>query len=42
MTKRKLPAVSPAETEILRLVWQLNKEKHNLRYSPDAASPARK
>lgn len=25
MTKRKLPAVSPAETEILRLVWQLNK-----------------
>ena len=25
MTKRKLPAVSPAETEILRLVWHLNK-----------------
>ena len=25
MTKRKLPAVSPAETEILRLVWKLNK-----------------
>ena len=25
MTKRKLPAVSPAETEILRLVWQLEK-----------------
>lgn len=25
MTKRKLPAVSPAETEILRIVWQLNK-----------------
>jgi BlaI family penicillinase repressor len=25
MTKRKLPAVSPAETEILRLVWQLDK-----------------
>ena len=25
MTKRKLPAVSPAETEVLRLVWQLNK-----------------
>ncbi len=25
MTKRRLPAVSPAETEILRLVWQLNK-----------------
>ncbi len=24
MTKRNLPAVSPAETEILRLVWQLN------------------
>ena len=24
MTKRKLPAVSPAETEILRLVWQLD------------------
>ena len=25
MTKRKLAAVSPAETEVLRLVWQLNK-----------------
>jgi len=25
MTKRKLPAVSPAETEVLRLVWQLDK-----------------
>lgn len=25
MTKRKLPVVSPAETEILRLVWQLEK-----------------
>ncbi len=25
MTKRKLPAVSAAETEILRLVWQLEK-----------------
>ncbi len=25
MTKRRLPAVSPAETEILRLVWQLEK-----------------
>ena len=25
MTQKKLPAVSPAETEILRLVWQLNK-----------------
>ena len=25
MTRRKLPAVSPAETEILRLVWQLDK-----------------
>ena len=25
MTKRRLQAVSPAETEILRLVWQLNK-----------------
>ena len=25
MTNRKLPAVSPAETEILRLVWQLDK-----------------
>ena len=25
MTNRKLPAVSPAETEILRLVWQLGK-----------------
>ena len=25
MTKRKIPALSPAETEILRLVWQLNK-----------------
>ena len=25
MTKRKLPAVSPAETEILRLVWQLDR-----------------
>jgi predicted transcriptional regulator len=25
MTKRKLQAVSPAETEILRLVWQLDK-----------------
>ena len=25
MTKKKLPAVSPAETEILRLVWQLDK-----------------
>ncbi len=25
MTKKKLPALSPAETEILRLVWQLDK-----------------
>ena len=25
MTKRKLPALSPSETEILRLVWQLDK-----------------
>ncbi len=25
MAKRKIPALSPAETEILRLVWQLNK-----------------
>jgi len=25
MTKRRLPTVSPAETEILRLVWQLDK-----------------
>jgi len=25
MTKRKIPALSPAETEILRLVWQLGK-----------------
>ncbi len=25
MTKRNLPAVSPAETEVLRLVWQLDK-----------------
>ena len=25
MTKKKLPALSPSETEILRLVWQLNK-----------------
>jgi BlaI family penicillinase repressor len=25
MTKRKLPATSPAETEILRLVWQLRR-----------------
>lgn len=25
MTKRKLPAMSPAETEILRFVWQLEK-----------------
>ena len=25
MAKRKLPATSPAETEILRLVWQLDK-----------------
>jgi len=25
MTQKKLPALSPAETEILRLVWQLNK-----------------
>ena len=25
MTKRNLPALSPAETEILRLVWQLDK-----------------
>ena len=25
MTKRNLPSVSPAETEILRLVWQLDK-----------------
>ncbi|MEJ2702084.1 MAG: hypothetical protein P8Z79_06540 [Sedimentisphaerales bacterium] len=23
MTKQKLPAMSPAETEILRLVWQV-------------------
>ena len=25
MAKRKIPALSPAETEILRLVWLLNK-----------------
>ena len=25
MTKKKLPALSPSETEILRLVWQLGK-----------------
>ena len=25
MAKRNLPAVSPAETEVLRLVWQLDK-----------------
>ncbi len=25
MTNKKLPALSPSETEILRLVWQLNK-----------------
>jgi len=25
MTRRKLPAVSPAETEILRLIWQLER-----------------
>ena len=25
MTRKKIPALSPAETEILRLVWQLNK-----------------
>ncbi len=25
MTQKKLPAVSPSETEILRLVWQLDK-----------------
>ena len=25
MTKRKIPALSPAETEILRLVWKLKK-----------------
>ncbi len=25
MAKQKIPALSPAETEILRLVWQLNK-----------------
>jgi len=25
MVKRRLPAVSPAETEILRIVWQLSK-----------------
>ena len=25
MTKKKLPALSPSETEILRLVWQLDK-----------------
>jgi len=25
MTKRKLPALSPSETEILRLVWKLDK-----------------
>ena len=25
MTQKKLPALSPSETEILRLVWQLNK-----------------
>jgi len=25
MTNRKLPALSPAETEILRLVWQLQR-----------------
>ncbi len=25
MTQKKLPALSPSETEILRLVWQLNR-----------------
>ena len=25
MTRQKIPALSPAETEILRLVWQLDK-----------------
>ncbi|MHC4458703.1 MAG: BlaI/MecI/CopY family transcriptional regulator, partial [Planctomycetota bacterium] len=25
MVKRRLPAVSPAETEILRIVWQAGK-----------------
>jgi len=25
MTRKNLPALSPSETEILRLVWQLNK-----------------
>ena len=25
MTKKKLPSLSPSETEILRLVWQLDK-----------------
>ena len=25
MTQKKLPALSPSETEILRLVWQLDK-----------------
>jgi BlaI family penicillinase repressor len=25
MTKKRLPALSPSETEILRLVWQLDK-----------------
>jgi len=25
MTRKKLPALSPSETEILRLVWQLDK-----------------
>ena len=25
MVRKKLPALSPSETEILRLVWQLNK-----------------
>lgn len=25
MTQKKLPALSPSETEILRLAWQLNK-----------------
>ena len=40
MTKRKLQAMSPAETEILRLVWQL--EKATVQQIFDLLPPKRK
>ena len=40
MTRKKLPALSPSETEILRLVWQL--EKATVQEVCDKLPPHRK